>query len=277
MNRLILIAISLVLIIAGLYIFIAFLLMIFQSKMIFYPDRDIIATPKEIGLVYEDIYFTTTDNIKLNGWFVQAEQSRGVIIFCHGNAGNISHRLESIKQFVDLGFSVFIFDYRGFGLSSGKITEQGSYLDAEAAYNYIIDNKNIDPIKIVFFGRSLGGSVASWLAKEKTPKLLIIESTFTSIVDFASQTYPIFPVKLLLRFDYNTKKYLQEIKCPVLIIHSVDDEMIPFNHAIELFNIANEPKELLKLTGTHNEGFMFSRNNYITGLKNFLNKYFPEN
>jgi len=274
MNKALLITLLIVLIIAGFYIFIAILLTIFQSKMIFYPEKEISATPDEIGLKYEDIYFTTTDGVRLNGWFVIAEQSKGIILFCHGNAGNISHRLESIKLFINLGYSVFIFDYRGFGLSSGRITEQGSYLDAIAAYNYIVNNKDVESENIVIFGRSLGGAIASYLAKEKTPKVLIIESTFTSILDFAQKTYPLFPVKMLLRFEYNTKEYIQEVKCPILIIHSVEDEMMPFNHAEQLYNVANDPKEILKLSGSHNEGFIYSKNHYITGLNNFLNKYF---
>jgi dipeptidyl aminopeptidase/acylaminoacyl peptidase len=168
---------------------------------------------------------------------------------------------------------VFIFDYRGYGKSEGRISEKGTYLDAEAAWRYLVDERQVDPSKIFIFGRSLGGAVGSWLAQEHTPRALIIESTFTSIPDIAAQLYPFLPIRRLARFRYSAIDYVQQVSCPVLIVHSRDDEMISFSHGRRLFEAANEPKELLEIRGTHNEGFITSGKFYQDGLKSFISEH----
>ena len=249
------------------------LLALFQSRFVYFPLRGIMATPAAIGLSYETVHFEAADGVRLSGWFVPAESSRGVLLFCHGNAGNISHRLESIDVFHRLGLSTFIFDYRGYGQSQGKPTERGTYLDAEAAWRYLVEKRGVDPTEIVFFGRSLGGAVAAWLAREHTPPALIVESTFTSVPDLAAQLYPFLPVRWLSRFDYSTVEYLRQVHCPVLVVHSRDDEMISIRHGRGLFAAANEPKEFLEITGSHNEGFMTSAARYEDGLDSFLSRH----
>ena len=261
------------LIIIGVFIGLIILLIIFQSRFIYFPGREIIITPDEIGLSYENVYFESIDGVRLSAWFIPAKKSRGVILFCHGNAGNISHRLDSIQIFHNLGFNVFIFDYRGYGLSEGKPTEQGTYFDAEAAWQYLIEKRHITPVDIIIFGRSLGGVVATWLTKRYRPGTLIIESTFISIPDMAAKLYPFLPVRLISRFNYNALDYIQQVRCPVLVVHSRDDEIIPFSHGQRLFKTANEPKQLLEITGTHNEGFTSSGKLYIDGLNSFISKY----
>ena len=131
----------------------------------------------------------------------------------------------------------------------------------------------MSPNEIVIFGRSLGGSIAAWLAKDIKPKALIVESSFTSVRDIGAELYPYLPVRLLSRFDYNTLDYLGQVKSPILIVHSQDDELIPFNHGRRLFEAANEPKEFLQITGTHNEGFVISGKYYEDGLGSFISKY----
>ena len=259
------------------YVGVALLLYFTQAKYIYYPNiagREITTTPKQIGLQFEDVAFITADTINLNGWFIPVEDARGVIIFCHGNAGNISHRLETIQIFNELKLSTFIFDYRGYGESVGKPTEKGTYLDAEAAWNFLIDEKKISPDKIIPFGRSIGGAIAAWLAQKHNPGALIMEGTFTSIPDLSAEIYPIFPVRLMCRFGYNTKEYTESVKCPVLIIHSLKDEIVPFSHGQKLFAIANEPKEFLELRGTHN--VMQSMKDYQTGIDAFISEFIRE-
>jgi fermentation-respiration switch protein FrsA (DUF1100 family) len=241
-----------------------------QSQIVYYPARKITATPHIIGLLYEEISFKTKDGVKLSGWFVPAERPGNIILFCHGNAGNIGDRLESIQIFYNLGLSTFIFDYRGYGKSEGRTTENGTYLDAETAWLYLVNKQKIPPDRIIIFGRSLGGAVASWLAQSNTPKALILESTFTSVNDIASKFYPFLPIRLLSRFNYNACEYIQKVNCPVLVIHSRDDEIIPFSHGQRLFESANEPKEFLEITGSHNEGFMISEKRYKEGLNAFM-------
>ena len=230
-----------------------------QSDYVYFPDypeRVVSADPTSIGLPYENISFVTADGVKVAGWFIPAGSSRGVLLFCHGNAGNISHRLDFIQLFHELGLDVFIFDYRGYGQSEGKPTEQGTYNDVEAAWRYLTDERQISPGQIIVFGRSLGGAVASWLAQNHMPGMLILQSTFTSLADVGAKHYPFLPVRLLLRARYSTAQYLDKVNCPVLICHSRNDELIPFSHGRQLFEIAGEPRKFLELSGSHNEGFM---------------------
>ncbi len=248
-------------------------LFVFQSHYVYYPESTMVVDPSDIGLDFEDASFRTEDGIKLFGWFIPVQKSRGVVLFCHGNAGNISHRLESIQIFHQLGLDVFIFDYRGYGQSEGKPSEQGTYQDAEAAWWYLTEERQVLPGDIIVFGRSLGGAVAAWLAQNHTPGALILESTFTSLGDIAAKFYPFLPVRLLLRFQYTTADYLRQVNCPVLIIHSRNDELMPFDHGIRLFETANEPKRFLEIYGSHNEGFIVSGEQYQKGLSAFVTDY----
>jgi len=273
LKGLLMLGIWIVITITGAYIIFVGFLFIFQSHYIYYPERVLSADPGDIGLNFESVSFETTDRVKLSGWFVPSESARGVILFCHGNAGNISHRLESIQIFHQLGLDVFIFDYRGYGQSEGKPTEQGTYKDAEAAWQYLIKERQVNPNEVIVFGRSLGGAVAAWLAQNYIPGALILESTFTSLPDIASTLYPYIPVRLLLRFRYNTAEYLDSVNCPVLIVHSRNDEIMPFNHGRRLFEMAKKPKKFLEIAGTHNEGFITSGKLYEEGLNAFISEY----
>ena len=259
-------------IVAGVYVMFIVLLYIFQPHYVYYPERTLSGDPGRISLEFETVYFETPDGVKLSGWFIPNESARGVILFCHGNAGNISHRLESIQIFHRLGLEVFIFDYRGYGQSEGKPTEHGTYEDAQAAWRYLIEERLLNPNEVIVFGRSLGGGVASWLAQSHTPGALILESTFVSLPDIAATLYPYLPVKLLLRFEYNTAEYVSRVDCPLLIIHSRDDEIMPFSHGQRLFQIAKEPKRFLEITGTHNGGFITSGKDYEEGLNAFISE-----
>jgi fermentation-respiration switch protein FrsA (DUF1100 family) len=263
----------LLIIIAGVYVAITAFLYIFQSSFVYFPERSLMGDPSRIGLEYEPVYFETPDKIKLSGWFIPNESDRGVILFCHGNAGNISHRLDSIEIFHRLGLEVFIFDYRGYGLSEGNPSEQGTYRDAKAAWHYLIEQRQVNPDEIIVFGRSLGGGIASWLAESNQPAALILESTFVSLPDVAAVLYPYFPVRLLLRFEYNTVEHLRGVNCPVLIIHSRDDEIMPFTQGQQLFEMAKEPKKFLEISGTHNGGFITSGKYYESGIDEFVFRF----
>ncbi|OPL10611.1 MAG: hypothetical protein AVO38_04970 [delta proteobacterium ML8_D] len=257
---------------AAIYIGLTAFLFFTQSRLIYFPTSEIVATPDQIGLSYKSVSFKAPDGMRLSGWFIPAESPRGVLIFCHGNAGNISHRLESIYIFHGLQLSIFIFDYRGYGTSEGMPSEEGSYLDAQGAWNYLIEQEGLDPFDIIIFGRSLGGAVASWLAREHTPKALIVESAFTSASDLAGEIYLCLPAKLLCKYKYDTLAAIREVQCPVLIVHSQEDRIVPFRHAHKLFDAADDPKAFLEISGSHNEGFITSSSIYLNGLKDFLDK-----
>lgn len=258
------------------YLVILIFVYFMQQKLVYFPSHTVAMTPGNLNLDFEDLYLTTDDGIRINAWYVPADSARATLILCHGNGGNISHRLETIELFNQLNLSVLIFDYRGYGKSEGKTTEYGTYKDAEAAWDYLINQKNIPQEKIIVFGRSLGGAVASWLAREKKPGVLIIESSFTSIPDIAAKLYPYLPVRLISRFDYNSGEYIKDVQSPILFIHSPDDDLIAYELGTKLFERANEPKEFLKISGSHNEGFLSSGDLYKNGIKDFLDKYLPK-
>lgn len=249
------------------------LVYIFQSHFVYYPIRTLSTDPSSIGLQFEGVRFKTADGVQLSGWFIPCDGAKGIVLFCHGNAGNISHRLDSIQIFHRLGLDVFIFDYRGYGQSEGKPAERGTYEDAEAAWWYLIDERQVIPSEVVVFGRSIGGAVGAWLAQNHKPRLLILESTFTSLRDVAATLYPFLPVRRFLRFEYNTAEYLRGVNCPVLVVHSRDDEIMPFSHGQQLFEVAREPKRFLEISGTHNEGFITSGGHYEEGLNSFISEH----
>jgi hypothetical protein len=268
------------LIVAAVFLYGALCLVLYvlQGRLIFYPNlpgRELQADPGDIGLPFEPVTLVSRDGVRLNGWYVPARDPKGTLLFFHGNAGNISHRLESLRIFHSLGMTVLIIDYRGYGRSEGKISEEGTYLDAEAAWEFVTRDKKIAPADIVLFGRSLGGAVAAHLAAQTSPGGLILESVFTSVPDLAARHYPIFPVRLLARFSYDTCAALASVSCPVLVIHSPDDEIIPYENGRLLFEAAPKPKYFLEIRGGHNEGFMASGPEYVRGLEKFLARVLP--
>lgn len=268
---------SIIAILIVLYVALVAVAYFLQERLLYFPLRALATTPASRGLAYETIWVETEDGIKLSGWFIPADEPRGVLLFFHGNAGNISHRLDSIETFHRLRLSTLIIDYRGYGQSEGEPTEQGTYLDAEAAWDYLVEERRVSPTKIIIFGRSLGGAVAARLAQTHQPRALILESTFTSVPDVAAQAYPFLPVRQLARIHYNTLERLPDINSPVLIVHSPDDSVIPFSHGQRLFVSANEPKEFLKIRGGHNEGFIVSIAAYEEKIDAFITKYVEKN
>ena len=255
---------------AALYLALGILLYLLQSKMVYHPWQAVTARPGRVGLRYQDVTFRTADGLELTGWFVPADSSRGLVLICHGNAGNISHRLETLRIFHEIGYASFIFDYRGYGASQGTPSEKGTYRDAEAAWEHVIEAGLAKPDEIILFGRSLGGAVASWLAVRHRPRALVLESTFTSAPDLGKGMFPYLPVRLLSRFGYRTVDWVQQITCPVLVVHSKDDDLVPYAHGRKLYDAAREPKGFLDIVGSHNDGFMISGMIYREGLEAFF-------
>ena len=258
---------------AGFYVLLGALLFFMQERMVFLPNlpgRALEATPQRLGLDYDDAFFETDDGVVLHGWYVHGHDARGTVLFFHGNAGNISHRLDSIAIFAALGLDVFIVDYRGYGQSKGKPGEQGTYRDADAAWRYLVNERQLNPDRIVIFGRSIGGAVAAKLAAETRAAALIVESSFTSAEDMAARLYPFMPVRLLTRLRYPVVEYVAHNRNPVLIVHSRDDEIVPFHMGEELYRVASAPKAFLELSGDHNGAFLLDRDRYVAGLDAFL-------
>ncbi|MFA5238647.1 MAG: alpha/beta hydrolase [Phycisphaerae bacterium] len=233
-----------------------------QPKFLYSPVREVPYTPEELGLDFEKVVFKSSDGLMLSGWYIPAKGSELTVLFCHGNGGNIMHCLDTINILYNLGLNCFIFDYRGYGNSEGKPGEEGTYLDVAAAYKWLTEKKGTSPDDIIAFGRSLGGSIAAQLATKVKVKALVIESGFTSYVNIGRKFYPYMPVRWFARFSYRTIDYIKDVHCPVLIIHSRNDETVPFEFGLELYETANEPREFVEIFGSHNDGFLVSSETY---------------
>jgi fermentation-respiration switch protein FrsA (DUF1100 family) len=254
------------------YAFLVALLWLLQSRFIYYPGtgREIVTTPSAHGAPFEDLTLETSDGERLNAWWISAESPRGAVLLLHGNAGNISHRIGYALMFRRLGYSTLLLDYRGYGKSTGSPTEQGTYVDAERAWRWLTITRRIPEQDVVVFGESLGGGVASWLAARHQVRAVVLASTFTSAVDLGAELYPFLPVRLATRFRYDTLARVPDLRVPLLVVHSREDEIIPFSHGRRLFEAAREPKEMLELTGGHNEGLVFAREDWVKALAAFL-------
>ena len=242
----------------------------FERINLYFPTRRIEASPEEIGLPYEDITITAADGTPLNGWFIPAPGSERGILFFHGNAGNISHRLDTIRIFHDIGLNTLIIDYRGYGRSGGRPSEKGLYLDAEAAYDYMASRPGIDPGSLTAFGRSMGGAVAVELAGRRELSALIVDSAFSSTAAMAGELIPFLPARLLVTQRYDSLGKVGGLHLPKLFIHSRDDEIVPFSHGESLFREAAEPKAMHAMRGGHNEAFLHPENRYREALTEFL-------
>jgi hypothetical protein len=252
-----------------------------EPRMLYYPTREIELTPETLGFKYEDVTLTASDGVHINGWFLPAGSSaiasakaerepKHTALFFHGNAGNISDRFEKLQVLHELGVNTFIIDYRGYGRSEGKPNEEGTYRDAQAAYEYLTQQRKIAPRSIVVYGESLGSAIAADLASKVEVGGLILEEAFTSTGDVGQKMFPFLPVRWLVRNKYDTLSKLPRIKVPLLIIHSRDDEFFDMRHAQRLLAAANEPKRLVELRGGHNDAFLVSAPLYRAALQQFF-------
>lgn len=250
------------------------LVWLFQERLVYFPGigREAMVTPQAYGLAFEEATIATADGEKLAAWWVPAENARGTVLMFHGNAGNISHRLEYLGMFHRLRYSTLIVDYRGYGHSTGTPSEQGTYRDAEAAWDHLLHARGARPADVVILGESLGGAVAAWLAIRVGPRAVVLASTFTSVPDLGAQVYPFLPVRLISRFSYDNIAAVKALKSPLLVAHSRNDDIIPFSHGKALFEAANEPKQFLEMQGGHNDGFIFVRPEWTAQLAAFLER-----
>lgn len=266
-------ALTLLLMLAAGYALLVLLLYLAQDWLLYHPARALPITPADRGRTYEDVRFETEDGETLHGWWLPADSARGTLLFFHGNAGNIAGRLESAEQFLGLGLDVFLFDYRGYGQSTGTPSEAGLYRDAAAAWQHLTETRGLAPQRIVLFGRSLGSAPAAWLAERQAPAALIVESAFTSVPDVAARQFPFVPVRLLARSRFDTLGRIARIGAPLLVIHSPDDAVIPYAHGRRVYEAAQEPKTFLRIRGGHNDGFLVSGRHYTDGVDAFLTQH----
>jgi fermentation-respiration switch protein FrsA (DUF1100 family) len=243
-----------------------------QDRLIYYPGigRDVVATPDRHGVAYDEVTLRTDDGETLHAWWIPAPQALGAVLVLPGNAGNMSHRLDYALMFRRLQYDTLLVDYRGYGRNTGKPSEEGTYRDAAAAWRWLTQTKGYEPRDIVIYGESLGGAVASWLAAAHTPGALVLASTFTSVPDLGAELYRFVPVRWLSRYRYDTLERMGRVRAPVLVIHSRDDEIVPYAHGRKIHAAANEPKAFLEIAGGHNDSAVFVRHEWVEALAAFL-------
>ena len=240
-----------------------------EERLIFHPDNTVSQTPRDAGLKFDDVYFTASDGVRLNGWFVPYPNARRTLVWFHGNAGNISHRIHNLKLLHDkVKINVFIFDYRGYGRSGGKLSESGTYLDGAAAIELLGNRYNVEMQQLILFGRSLGAAVAVEMATRNKSLVLILESPFSSVPEMARTVFPLFPLGPLLRTQYNNLDKVRRIKSPLLVLHGDQDEIIPFSHGQKVFEAAPEPKKFHAIVGAgHNDTYLVGGEVYFITLR----------
>ena len=242
-----------------------------EKRYIFFPSTVMEQTPGDVGVEYEEVFFTTGDGVRLHGWYLPGTGDVTWLWF-HGNGGNISHRVDELAIFRHrLGVNQFIFDYRGYGRSPGTPSEKGTYLDSRSALEYLSSRPDVAPEKIVYFGRSLGAAVAVELAANKEPLALVLVAPFSSIADMAKVAFPFMPFHLLVRGRYDSVARIRGIYRPVLVLHGDKDATVPLYQGQKLFEAANQPKRFKLLPGTaHNDTYIAGGGNYWDTLDEFL-------
>lgn len=259
---------------AGLYAGLCLLLYLFQDRLVFFPGPAPAVDPSAHGMEYRELALTSSDGVRIHGWLLPAPEPRGALLFAHGNAGSIEHRLFPARVFRDMGLTVLLFDYRGYGKSAGRPSEEGTYRDAEAAYDFLA-GEGFTPEQIAVYGESLGGAVAIELARRRRVACVVVESVFTSVPDLGQELYRWLPVRLLSRFRYDNEAKVAALGVPLLVVHSPDDEIVPFAHGKAVFSAASEPKRFLLTAGGHNGGGFLQRREWVEEARVFLHEALP--
>lgn len=244
-----------------IYLGILLLLMAFENQLVYVRGGDWDPMP---GFVHDEVQIASAGNVQLTAWYCPCPATikpafgadRPVVLYCHGNAGNISHRAAVAESWQrTLGADVMMFDYQGYGKSAGSPTEAGLYADGEAVLKWLTETRKIERKHIVLFGESIGGAVAAKLASETSDCAgLVLERTFTSLPDAAARHFPWLPVRWIMRNRFPTIDRIGNVRCPIFIASADQDEVVPFAHGKILFDRANEPKQYLLLKGLgHND------------------------
>jgi fermentation-respiration switch protein FrsA (DUF1100 family) len=260
--------------ILALLLFYAVFLVACEDRIIYHPYKypEGIWNPSSFNVKVEDVFFQAKDGTKLHGWYIPSANAQATLLWFHGNAGNLTHRLENIQQLQPLNLNIFIFDYRGYGKSEGKPSEAGLYQDSQAAYDFLIQEKNVVPRESLFlFGRSLGGICAVEVASHNEAAGLILESVFTSAKDMAGKVFPVLPIGWALRSKFSAIEKVPDLKLPKLFLHGTKDEIVPYKLGRKLYSAAAEPKEFYDIEGAgHNDTYGVGGREYFSALNRFI-------
>jgi fermentation-respiration switch protein FrsA (DUF1100 family) len=258
--------------VAAVLALIAVSVQIIESRLTFVPPRypqgfDVLPQSAEA----EELWITTSDGVRLNGWYRPHPLSSQVLVWFHGNAENTGQGLVLLPVFARLGVNVLEVDYRGYGKSSGSPSEWGLYCDADAIYDYLIHQRNFRPTDLILYGHSLGGAVAVDLASRRECGGLIVQSSFTSLPDMARRLFPIPFVGLAIRGRFNSIQKIQQVKAPVLVAHGTNDEAVPFWMGRKLYDTAPPPKRWIAIDGAgHNDVILAGGEKYVEDLRSFI-------
>lgn len=249
-----------------------------EHRIIYHPHKypEGSWNPSSSLVSKEDVHFIADDGVKLHGWYISSKGSNTTLLWFHGNAGNITHRLDNIEMLKPLNLDIFIFDYRGYGKSEGEPDEEGIYLDSQAAYNWIVKVKKIIPQKIILFGRSLGGICAIEVASKNPAAGIILESTFPSAGKMAKTIFPVLPLSWAIKSRFNAIGKVPNLKLPKLFLHGTRDEIVPYKLGRELFSAAAEPKIFYDIQGAgHNDTFLVGGAGYLNAIDKFIKSIIP--
>lgn len=243
---------------------------LYEYEMLFAPSLGNGKTPQSIKLAYTDVFIDVTSASKIHGWFVENKKASKVILVFHGKGGDMSERINLIEKLYSLPAAVFIFDYEGYGQSSGSPSEDSFYQDALAAYDFLITQKKFKSSQIIILGSSLGAGPALYLAQHKKAGGVVLQKAFTSVADLAKLKCLFFQRPYLwLRSKFNNLQRMDRINAPLLIIHSRTDNVVPYEMAEKLFNKAKEPKTLVALEGLKHDD-LIATPEYLIAIRNFL-------
>ena len=253
-----------------------FLIRYLEKKNLYFPLKTIEANPGDIGLYYEDIILTTGDGVDINLWYIPADDSIATIIFCHGNGGNISHRLEKIRLLNGIGLNVLIFDYRGYGSSGGSPSEEGLYLDAGAVFGYLENIRKVPSDRLIVYGESLGAAVAIDLAGKHNLAGIIIDGGFSSVKEMGKRVFPFIP-GFIYKSRFDSLSGIKDVNVPKLFFHAREDEIVPMELGRKIYDAASGPKEFVLIDGGHNDAFLVSEGMYLREIESFTKRYVTTN
>lgn len=245
-----------------------------QAKHVFRPGmRAVVCSPSDIGLSYESFTLPVDKNAFITGWLVPGRKNRPGnrwhVLFCHGNGGTIGDLLEVANVITDLGFSITLFDYRGYGASTGCPSEANTIEDACVCYRYLVEQRGIPKDRLIWFGHSLGAAVACQAAALVSGGMLVMEGSFTSIPAMARLRYPRLPVGLYCKFLYDNLAAVGTVSIPVMVVHSREDQTCPFDHGQAIYAAAHEPKCFVEISGGHDNGGLLTNPSYRQALLDY--------
>jgi fermentation-respiration switch protein FrsA (DUF1100 family) len=250
-------------------------LVIFEKRLIYFPATRVDVTPRAFGLPFDEVLIEVEPGVSIHGWFIKAKTEPRVatVLFSHGNAGNIGDRVDRVVAWRDLGVDFLLYDYRGFGKSTGDPDEEGTYRDGRAAYDYLVRSRGLDPARIILMGESLGCAISVQLAIERKAAGLVLEAPFASVPRMAATVYPFLPVGLFVRTRYDNLAKIPKLKMPLLVVQGALDEVIPISQGRMVFDAAPEPKRFLAIEGAHhNDAYVIGGEGYRRAIAEFVNR-----